>query len=350
MNGILGFSKLLTKPNLSIEKQNKFFELINNCGNQLMTIIDDLIDISKVEANLIKIEEKPIILNNLLSDIYHLFNVKSEKPDINFSFSKALSDLESNVLTDNSRIRQILTNLIGNAFKFTQKGSIDFGYILKNSEIEFFVKDTGIGISKENHVLIFDRFRQVENGFTRNYGGSGLGLAITQALVKLLGGKIWITSEPEKGTTFYFTIPYKNVVSENIIDLVSNKQPINLVKRKTVLVAEDEEANYLYIVELLSELNIDTIYAKNGQEAIEKTLQNPSIDLILMDINMPILDGYKATAEIKKHRKDLPIIAQTAYAQTSDKEFALQNGCDDYISKPINEELFNELMKKYLND
>jgi len=148
MNGILGFSKLLTKPNLSIEKQNKFFELINNCGNQLMTIIDDLIDISKVEANLIKIEEKPIILNNLLSDIYHLFNVKSEKPDINFSFSKALSDLESNVLTDNSRIRQILTNLIGNAFKFTQKGSIDFGYILKNSEIEFFVKDTGIGISK----------------------------------------------------------------------------------------------------------------------------------------------------------------------------------------------------------
>lgn len=350
MNSILGFSQLLTKPNLTQTKQKQFTELITNSGKQLMTIIDDLIDISKIEANLMKIQENPVIINNLLSEIYLIFKEKAEKANIEFSFSKSLSDIESNIFTDNSRLRQILTNLIGNAVKFTNQGSVNFGYVLKNAEIEFFVKDTGIGISKENHDLIFDRFRQVENGFTRNYGGTGLGLAITKSLVTLLGGNIWLISEPQKGTTFHFTIPYNYVNIEIDNDLVLNNQTIKMNKRKTVLIAEDEETNFLYLSELLSELDIILIHAKNGLEAIELTLQNPSIDLILMDINMPVLDGYKATVEIKKHRNDIPIVAQTAYAQISEKELALQNGCDDYISKPISEQSFNEMLKRHLND
>lgn len=350
MNGILGFSKLLTKSGLDKEKQSKYSEIINNCGIQLLTIIDDLIDISKVEADLIKIVEKPVNINSLLSELHLIFKEKAEKSKIEFSFSKPLNDEDSTVFSDNSRLRQILTNLIGNAIKFTCNGYVRFGYELKNDELEFFVKDSGIGIAEEFHTCVFDRFRQVDSGKTRNYGGSGLGLAISKALVNLLGGKIWLESEVNKGAMFCFTIPYKKVESKFDVYTLSNYQFINFSNKKTILIAEDEETNYEFLIELISELNINIILAKNGQEAIEKVYQNPSIDLVLMDICMPVLDGLKATTEIKKFRVDLPVIAQTAYAQTTDREVALQNGCDDYISKPIDEENFYNLIKKYLKN
>jgi len=348
MNGILGFSELLTTPNLELEKQKEYCEIIENCSNQLLSIIDDLLDISKIEANQLKIELLPTKLNSILPELYSIMLPKAKNHGINLLLVNDLED-DITIITDKLRLRQILLNLLTNAIKFTKHGHVRFGYSIKNQEIEFFVEDTGIGIPDDQFEFIFERFRQVETEMSRTYGGTGLGLSISNALVHLLGGKIWLTSEINKGTTFFFTIPYK-IVNTHIQDNTQTNHDFNIKKRITILVAEDEDTNFRYISELLSNMDINIIHTKNGLETIEIAIQNPEIKLILMDIKMPVLDGYKATVEIKKVRKNLPIIAQTAYAQASDKERALELGCDDYLSKPIKRKLLMEILNKYINN
>ncbi|MBN2758161.1 MAG: response regulator, partial [Bacteroidales bacterium] len=252
------------------------------------------------------------------------------------------------VYTDIAKLKQILNNLISNAVKFTRIGKVEFGCLLKKNAIEFFVKDSGIGIHKDMHEQIFERFRQVEVDTTRDFGGLGLGLSISKEYVEMLGGKIWLKSKLNEGAEFYFNIPL--ISDENAID--DKKQTIAVendnFEFKTILIAEDNELNFVYLEELLSITKAKIIRAKNGLEAIELCRTNKNIDLVLMDIKMPLLNGFEATKQIKKFRPDLHIIAQTAYAFADDKLKTIESGCNDYIAKPIIEKDFFEIINKFL--
>lgn len=242
----------------------------------------------------------------------------------------------------------MISNLVGNALKYTEGGKIDFGYkIIKDSDhkklIQFFVSDTGIGISNEKLDVIFDRFRQADESHTRLYGGTGLGLAISKNIATLLNGKIDVKSKEEEGSTFYFTIPL-NKVKDKIEDPI--KQPtLNRLdlSDKTILVVEDVESNFQLISTYLKKTNVKIIWTMNGKEAVEACKTNDAIDLVLMDMQMPVMNGYEATKIIKSFKEDFPIVAVTAFALAGDKEKILKAGCDDYISKPMNAK---ELYKK----
>jgi CheY-like chemotaxis protein len=237
-------------------------------------------------------------------------------------------------MTDTVKLNQIITNLVSNAVKFTEKGQIEVGYAIKNNFIEFYVKDTGIGIDAQHHGIIFERFRQVEIESTRRYGGTGLGLPISKAFVEILGGKIWLESMLNVGTTFYFTIPFKSTYKEVDKAVFTPEEKFSFTG-KVILLAEDEMANYLYVNDIIEDVGAKLIHAKNGLEAIELFRSNADIDLILMDIKMPEMDGVAATRAIKELKKDIPIIALTAYALSGDKEKCLAAGCNDYLSKPV---------------
>jgi CheY-like chemotaxis protein len=248
------------------------------------------------------------------------------------------------------RLRQILSNLINNALKFTTSGFVEFGYVIpNNATIIFYVQDTGIGIAREKQAVIFERFRQVDDTTTRKYGGTGLGLAISKKLVELMGGKIWVESETGKGSTFFFSLPL--IIpnsSETVIGKTPNKHLSENFKDETILIAEDEDLNFLFLQEVLSFTHAKIIRAHNGQAAIDLVKENPNITVVLMDIQMPLLNGYVATQEITKIKPGLPIIVQTAYAMAEDRAKGFRAGCCDYISKPIKPEELIDVLKKHI--
>jgi len=347
MNAIVGFSEFLTEPDLSIEKRNHFIDIIVQSSDQLLSIITDIISISTIEAGQEKIREKEVNINRICNLINDQFQARAQSLNVDLHYNTGLADNEANFITDETKLIQILTNLVGNALKFTKQGSVDFRYEVKGNQLEFYVKDTGIGIPPEMHNEIFNRFRQVETTSARQFGGSGLGLSISKAYVELLGGKIWLTSEPEKGSTFYFTLPLKAANSQ----IASAKQSaedlkVDLKKLKTILIAEDQDSNFQLLEELLSGLNVNIVRAINGLEAVEISKIKP-INLILMDIKMPEMDGYEATKLIKEFSPNIPIIAQTAYAMNEEMEKALQAGCDSCIIKPFKKIDLLAIIKKY---
>ncbi len=256
------------------------------------------------------------------------------------SLKTVLADDEAMVISDATKLTQILTNLVGNALKYTQQGYVNFGYTIKDNQLEFYVEDSGIGIPVDMHEKIFDRFRQVETTVAREFGGSGLGLSISKAYVEMLDGNMWLTSELDKGSVFYFTIPYKSAKPKQLSDIPSILE-LNFQSdtTKTLLIAEDEDSNFMLMKEMLSDSGLNIIRAVNGLEAVELCKSNPDSDLVLMDIKMPEMDGYEATTRIKEFRPDLPIIAQTAYTTEADRMKALACGCSDFISKPVNKNL-----------
>ena len=337
MNAISGFTELLKNPNLDSDSISQYVDIIYTNSQQLLSIIDDILDIARIETGQVKINQNIVNVNQILNRVCQAFQQQIINRGISFKVVHGLPDEQANVETDEIRLRQILTNLLNNALKFTESGSIIIGYTVNKGVLEFFVKDTGIGIAKENHTIVFERFRQVDTGIARKYGGTGLGLTITRVLVELLGGTIWLESELFIGSTFYFTIPYKDMVQ------IGNKTLSDIEQKevfdwpdKTILLAEDEEFNYFYIHEILNSTQAKLIWAKNGEEAVQYCQSNPEIDFVLMDIKMPQLDGYEATKLIKSFRPQLPIVAQTAYAMSEDRIKALNAGCDNYIAKPIN--------------
>ncbi len=349
MNAIIGFSSLLNEPGVDAESQRSFLEIISNSSNHLLTIVSDIIEISNVEAGLLKLSQDEVNLNSMLNKLLTQFAPKAAEKGIEFSLENILPERILNIKTDANKLTQILTNLLSNAFKFTAQGKIAFGCKHKNDILEFYVSDTGIGISQNQHTLIFDRFCQVENSVSRQYEGTGLGLSIAKAYTELMGGRIWLNSEKGSGSVFYFTIPFiiscKIEISETLV--YKNTKP-DKTGKKTILVAEDEETNYMLIVELLASLNAELIHAVNGKEALEICESGKEIALVLMDIKMPVMDGYTATVEIRKILPDLPIIAITAFAYESDREKAISSGCTDYLSKPIRKALLIETINKYL--
>lgn len=350
MNGITGFAELLKKPNLKTEIKNKYVSIINNSSQTLLNLIDDIIDISKIEAGEIRLIQKDINIRELLIDLHALYNrIKHEKkrPWTEIRLSMPPLDHSPVIQTDPNRLRQVLNNLINNALKFTENGSVEFGYNIRKEFLEFFIKDTGIGIREDKHDLIFTRFRQMDESIARKYGGTGLGLAISKGLVELLNGKIWLKSKPGKGTTFYFTIPYiASQINENT-ELVPGNQATMGLAGKNALVVEDDDINYEFLEAVLKEEGLIVTRASDGVEAVEKFSSNPGFDYILMDINLPRKNGLEATRDILAIDHNQIIIAQTAYAMQEEIEKCLQSGCVDYVTKPIKRKLLINKLQKY---
>ncbi len=349
MNSILGFSDLLREDDLSDEKKEKYLEQISSGGNRLLTIISDIVDVSKIDANQLSLSYGVCDINKIIDNLYNQFSISDINTNVSLKIQKSLSDSQSVIKTDNIRLIQILSNLIENALKFTKKGEVEFGYILKKNLLLFFVKDNGIGIDTKYHELVFDRFRQVDNDYFGSKAGTGLGLSIVKGLVELLGGEIWVESEKDKGATFYFTIPY-DVTEHSSEDEDIIKEVIKPDKNSevTILIAEDELSNFMYLEELLEVYEYKIIHAINGKKAVELVNEDSSIDLILMDIKMPKMNGFEATKEIRKINKSIPIIAQTAYAMAEDRAKAINAGCNDYLAKPISSRLLAQVLKKQL--
>ncbi len=349
MNGIIGFAELLKYPDLSGERQLEFIQIIEKSGQRMLNIINDIVDISKIEAGQMMLHLEETDINQLLKDLFLFFTPEAKTRGLNFIYSCGLPDEECIINTDHTKLTQILTNLIKNAFKFTESGVINFGYNLKGQKLQFYVKDTGEGIAPEQMEIIFERFRQGDISNSRQYEGTGLGLPISKAYVEMLGGKIWIESELGKGTAFYFNIPY---------NLITNKQNGNQedpsltksLQTVNILIAEDDEMSMKYLKEVLENNTVNLFFAENGQEAVDLVRDNPKIDIVIIDLKMPLMDGFEATRQIKQIRPDLPIIAQTAFAFSDDEKRIKQAGCDEYIAKPLNSEILFEKINKLLVD
>jgi PAS domain S-box-containing protein len=347
MNGILGFAEMLNDDNLSMVDRKKYLDIINNNGKMLISLIDDIIDFAKIEAGQIKVVQSDFSLNSLLMQVHSSFlseSLKKEKSNVKLILKKAFDNDNCYIKSDPNRIRQILTNLISNSFKFTNDGFIEFGYVLANkNKLMFYVKDTGIGIPPRKLKVIFERFIQADSSPTRKYGGSGLGLAISRGLVDLLGGRMWAESDAGKGSTFYFTVPFlatkKVVEEEHKVKLRTDYK----WEGKLFLIAEDDKFSYKFLEGFLKQTKAEILHAVDGRQAVELCMKNKKIDLVLMDIQMPEMNGLEATEEIKKYNKHIPIIAQTANAITEERQKCLNAGCDDFVTKPVN---INELYSK----
>ncbi|MDX1829777.1 MAG: PAS domain S-box protein [Lutibacter sp.] len=348
MNGIIGFSEFLLDPNLKEVNRKKYAKVIINSSKRLLSIVNDILDISKIEAGMVKLNYENVNLNHLLDDLYTFYKPIVEEQNLALIYNKEIDNLKSVVETDKNKLNQILTNLISNAIKFTNEGSIEFGCHIKNNMVEFYVKDTGIGIKEELIDKIFQRFTQADMPKNKQIIGTGLGLAISKKFVELFNGDIWLESS-KKGTTVYFTIPYikKMPNVSTVIEKVKNMVP-NQNQKLTILVAEDEEYNRMYINELFSKTNYTIIEAYDGKMAIELFKKEDKIDLVLMDIKMPKMDGIEAM-KIIKSLKSIPIIALSAFAMESDKVDALKEGFDNYLTKPINKKALFELINEYAN-
>ncbi len=343
LNAICGFSSFLSNPDISDEKRKNFVSIIQNGSSRLLAIVSDVLTISALETKQEKVKIEKVSINPIVFEILETFEQQAKNKKIILSAKRQLSDKLAEVYTDKNKLEQIITNLIKNALKYTNEGCIEFGYILKQNELEFFVKDSGIGIIPQLQEKIFERFRQSDQSLSANRSGTGLGLSIAKGFVELLKGKIWVESEMGKGSTFYFTIPYKPV-NELDKSYIPNKKKLS---GKTVLIAEDEEINFYFLELVLKKMNFTVIYAQNGKEALEACKLNPIIDLILMDIKMPVMDGYTAAKLIKKFRPDLPIIAQSAYASLQERE-NYGDIFDEYLVKPIMLDKLNAVIQKYI--
>lgn len=347
MNAILGFSEILVRPNLAKEKQTLYAEVLNAASNQLLGIINDILDISKIETGQVTIHEGKVNLNQILRSVQSLFMQNAKNKGNQLLISPGLPDKNCLIISDESKISQIITNLVSNAIKFTDNGRIEIGYIVKNNFINIYVEDTGIGITEDNQRIVFDRFRQADMSPNRNYGGTGLGLSICKAFVEMLGGGIGVESEFGKGSKFFFHIPYKPVLSPEGEFLTKAKAKYDF-SSFTVLVAEDESNNFFFLKELLHETGVRIIHADNGAKAVEIFGLNPQIQLILMDIKMPVLNGIEATKMIRAIDSKIPIIALTAYAMAGDKENCLAAGCNGYLSKPLIKDDLLSIIELYL--
>ncbi len=353
MNAIKGFAQLLEEEDLTHDKKCKYSKIINQRTDDLLTLINDLLDIAKIEAGQLNIVPKQDDLNNLLNEIFQFFKTQQEYVDpkpITLKYINELTDLQSLVLADFFRLRQIFINLVNNALKFTSVGYVIFGCRLHdNNTLLFYVEDSGIGIPEDKYALVFEPFRQVnESHLSQNYGGTGLGLSIVKGLVELMKGRIWIESQPKLGTKIYFTIPYTPTIFVNDHAEIQNDGVFNW-NDITILIVEDDEYNAQLIIEFITKTKAKYLHAWDGKEAIELVKSNPLIDLILLDIRLPDINGYQLTRLLKEITPNSIIIAQTAYAAESDKQRALDSGCDDYISKPISRQNLLKLIQKHLS-
>ncbi len=347
MNGILGFTELLKEPDISSEELDQYIDIIARSGKRLLNIINDLMDISKIEAGQVELFLSNTNINKQLDYLHSFFLPEMRKKGLDFI--KFLPPLNKTLFlyTDKEKLNAILSNLLKNALKYTKQGSIEFGYEIQKDSIKFFVKDTGIGISEDRREAIFERFVQADIEDSKALEGAGLGLAISKAYSEILNGKLWLKPNEHGGSSFFLEIPINDNFTEDINTRtkLEQRKPKSL-KNTSILVAEDEESSVLLVKEILKGECEKIVHATNGRDAIDKLKNNPEIAIILMDIKMPEMNGYEASRQIRTFNNDVVIIAQTAYAMTGDREKALQAGCNEYITKPL---IKNELLKIIYN-
>ena len=360
LNAIMGFSNLLVTKNYSDEKRKMFLADIQNNSNQLLTIISDILDISKIESEQLELSYTWINLNQLMQSVNDTlqFQIKNSNKDISLFCQKPLPDVQAQIYVDDVRLKQVFINLISNAIKFTNQGFVHFGYTVRaDNMLEFFVKDTGVGIAADKRAAVFERFRQEDETISRRFGGSGLGLPISKNLVELMGGKIWFESEKDKGSQFFFEIPYiaqKNDAISNEKIRNANVENIDSIARlfngEKILVIDDHEPSYVLVSETLSNYDITVVHECSGRDGIAHVENDPDVALILMDIHMPALNGVETMKIIKEKYPHIPIVAQTAFALKGDQKKFLTAGFDDYAAKPLKNEDLVRVFKRYFNN
>jgi PAS domain S-box-containing protein len=352
MNGIMGFAGLLKEPKLSGEEQQEYIRIIEKSGERMLNIINDIVSISKIESGTMEIYITRTNINEQTEYVYNLLKLDAEQKNLRIIINNGLPDNKSFINTDNQKFISILFNLVKNAIKYTDQGTVELGYRIAEAQgvasLLFYIKDTGIGIPQDRQEAIFERFIQADIADKKARQGAGLGLSISKAYVTMLGGTIWVESIEGIGSTFYFSIPFhfelkQKITAKNGVP----PEPDAFVKKLKILIAEDDETSEIFISLIVKEFCNEFIKARTGFEAIEKCRTNPDLDLILMDIQMPDLNGYEATRLIRQFNKDVIIVAQTAFGLSGDREKAIEAGCNDYIAKPIKKEDLLALIQKY---
>lgn len=376
MNGILGFSDLLSKADLDSASRHEYKTMIQKSSARMLNILNDIVDIAKIESGMVSMNQSCINLNEQCAAITASVNHDAKAKGIRLTFIPGMPDYRATILADVSKLNAILTNLLRNALKYTDKGEITLGYRLEAAaaagetaaqnhgagnghysaapaaaELLFSVRDTGKGIAPGSLRAIFDRFHKVDLRPGEVREGAGLGMSISKTYVEMMGGRIWVESEPGKGSNFYFTLPYKDSTAEQTMKSQSGQSGSDQPTRKLkVLIAEDDEISRLLLQVAVKRISDKIICAKTGQEAVDACRKQRDIDLILMDIGMPELNGYEATDQIRRFNKDVIIIAQTAYSLAGDRETALAAGCNDYIAKPIVSEKLLAMIRQHFAD
>ncbi|MFC5046023.1 response regulator [Aquimarina hainanensis] len=351
MNGIIGFSQFLSDPQLTTAEKEKCIKVISNCSKQLMNIIDDILELSRLETKQVKIMKEETNLSHILMSLFSVFNHKAHQKNIQLLLENKLRNDEDKILIDKAKLIKTLNDLLDNAIKFTEEGTITIFSKVEKEQLIISIQDTGIGVEPGDQEIIFQNFSQVEKEVSKRFGGLGLGLSIAQKNVQLMKGTISFSSKVGEGSIFTITLPHtpllpgvKQFHAENthIIDAKPD--------RHIILIAEDGDINFLLLKTLLTKMkhcNFLIHRAKNGKEAVDICRENDNIHLVLMDIKMPVMDGYDATKMIKRIRPDLPIIAQTAYSTVEDIQRAMEAGCDDFVSKPIDHKILKPIIRKY---
>ncbi|MCF8229785.1 MAG: response regulator [Bacteroidales bacterium] len=349
MNGILGFLDLIQDPELSREEMESYIDVVKKSGDRLLNTINDIIEVSKIESGEISVNAENVDIHERLKFYHDFFQPEAERNNLQFILNNQLQEKKFLVKTDQSKLDSILTNFIKNALKFTKKGHVAIGCKIEAGDLMFYVEDSGPGIPEEKKKSIFDRFVQADISHTRPYEGSGLGLSISKAYAEMLGGEIIIESETGKGSTFIFSLPFKTALDVKKKQEEKSESPQNPKSSdKAVLIVEDDVSSYELIRIILQKNKYRVYHAYHGREAIDMLKEKTDISLVLMDMKMPVMDGYEATRKIREFDKDLPVIALTAYALEGDKEKALQAGCNDYLSKPIKQSMLTRTIDRYL--
>jgi len=349
LNGIVGFSELISDASSSDQEKHEYGTIIQHNSQKLLQIIHDILDISSLKTNQIRLQERPVNLNALITTIYSEWSTKAQAKGLNFPTPTYVGSKSLLVMADQQILSKIINNLIGNAIKFTQEGQIELQVKSDDSAFQISVTDSGIGIPKEDQNKIFEPFFQANRNPKIVNDGTGLGLSITKGFVKLMNGKISLVSEPGKGSTVTIEIPNNQTKSKIISDnrLIKKENPD--WSQKKILIVEDEINNYIYLQEILKRFNPVLYHASNGAEAVSFIKTHKGIDLVLMDIKMPVLNGYDATRIIKQLCPEIPVIAQTAYSLPEDKEKALMAGCCEFISKPLTRDDLVKTIKQYIS-
>lgn len=347
MNGILGFASLMQEPGVTGDDMTKYIGIIQKSGERMLNTVNDIIEISRIETGQVSVNYSEVNITKHLLTLKDFFALEAKKKNIEIKIENKLSGNEVHVKTDKLKMSSIITNLIKNAIKFTEQGTIRIGCETKGEKLEFYVSDTGIGIPERRKEAIFNRFEQADIGASRAFEGSGLGLSIAKSYVEMLGGKIWVESEENRGSTFYFTIS-RNL--EPFIPWESKREKTQerLTQNLRILVAEDDEISRMHLDIMLKDAAKKIYFVDNGAAAVEMVEKHPDINIVLMDIRMPGMDGLEATQRIREFNKNITIIAQTAFAFEGDKQKAIEAGCTDYISKPFFKKDLLALMNKYI--
>ena len=350
LNAILGFSSLLNNSTISLEDKFEIPSQLLRHSNELLDIINDLIDISAIETNQLTIKKRECKLNQTLENIFKDFLDQNKAIRLKTYIKLGVSEENFTILTDPDRLSQVVKHLLSNAHKFTSEGFIEFGYIFKDpSTLLFYVIDTGVGLNEKEQEIIFNTFRQADETTTRGYSGLGLGLSICKNIVERLGGKIWVNSTKNEGSTFFFTLPYIPVRAKFDEFIPPLKMEAYNWKNKTIMVADDIDSNFKFIQTIVKPTGANIIWARNGQEAVDM-VKSRDVDVVLMDIVMPEVDGFEATKQIKQIKGDIKVICQTAYPSPEHHRAGIESGMDKFLNKPIPVNAMLEAINEYIQN